>query len=249
MELAKSQEEDALFAEHPDVFWEDGIRMEKQLFRLAFSEEEPDMRSLERAAQRDADFQTTFTVTPELLRIYIVSGMTMVAQEAVRRGVPAETAMEIRRRAFVAISKTSQSSSWLPIFEALIRDIHRAYRSSISAISDPLVRKACAYIYQHRQHPITASDVAASLAVNRTCLARRFRSCLHESISGRILEVKMQEAEEWIREGKYPLQDISTHLGFSSYAYFSRRFCAFHGGVTPREFAAAAPSSRQTDRI
>lgn len=239
MKLTKSMEEDAVFSGHTDEFWEFGRKTEKELFDLVFTTENTDFDSIQNLSAENQDFTDTIASTPEMLRIYIVSGITMLTQEAVRRGIPDVPVSEIKRRAFVLLGTANDPDKWPKVAAEVIKGLHQLYlekyRSDAGDTVSPLIRRACAFISLHRRENISASDAAACLHVNRTYLAKQFRLEMNTTISDYILSVKMREAAEWISEGKYPLIEIAPQLGFSSYSYFSRRFKDFFG-VSPKEY-------------
>lgn len=240
-QLDKSYEEDAVFAAHTDDYWIQNDRMMDKLLEDTFSDSQNyDLPGEENLYDPDnEDFRWTIGLSPELLRIYIASGITLLTEEAIRRGIPRERVMEIRRRAFVALSEEKDTGRWSQISESVTQNLHQEYLAlkAGSVSSHPVVRKACIYIYLHRLEPVSAGNVADYLKVDRTYLARLFQSDLHTTISNQILSVKMEQAAEWIRSGRYTLQEIAANLSFSSYAYFSKRFKEYYG-ISPRDFSA-----------
>lgn len=236
--LAKSMEEDAVFAAHTDDFWEQSEALTQNLYHQIFDDVEPDPQKTNAILEKSDDFRATIGISRDLLLIYIVSGITMVTEEAIRRGVPHQTAMEIKRRAFVALSEKKSLKDWYTVSNDVSLSLRSAYQSTVKSggAKHPLVRKACDYIYTHRTEPLTARDVAAYLGVDRTYLAKLFAEDLDTTISDYILSIKMREAAVWLSKENYALPEIATNLGFSSYSYFSRRFQQYYH-VSPSRYA------------
>ena len=79
------------------------------------------------------------------------------------------------------------------------------------------------------------ASYAAALNVSATHLARSCRHITTRSALSLLQDRRYFEACTLLRDTTMPIQDIAQKLGFSSPAYFTRRFCE-HAGQPPRDF-------------
>lgn len=81
---------------------------------------------------------------------------------------------------------------------------------------------------------LTPADLAAALCVSLRTLERGLAAALDCTPSQLILAMKMREARNMLRSGRYRVSEVADRLGFSSPFHFSRRFKAYYR-VPPSE--------------
>ena len=100
------------------------------------------------------------------------------------------------------------------------------------------IRACMQYIQNHTSSQIGIDDVANYIGKSRTYLTRKFRQETGESISNFIIKCKIRDAKRLLRYSGRSLSEISTHLCFSSQAYFQTVFKK-STGMTPNEYRNA----------
>jgi len=91
------------------------------------------------------------------------------------------------------------------------------------------------YIQNHTNCQIGIDDVAGFIGKSRTYVTKKFRQETGESITDFIIKSKIRDAKRLLRYSNRSLSEISTHLCFSSQAYFQTVFKK-STGMTPNEY-------------
>ena len=91
------------------------------------------------------------------------------------------------------------------------------------------------YIQNHTNCQIGIDDVAGFIGKRRTYVTKKFRQETGESITDFIIKSKIRDAKRLLRYSNRSLSEISTHLCFSSQAYFQTVFKK-STGMTPNEY-------------
>jgi AraC-like DNA-binding protein len=106
-----------------------------------------------------------------------------------------------------------------------------------SAVAD-LARRAKAFVQERLHESINVKKTAAGLGVSREYLSRCFKAETGTTLHDYILRRKVLQACHMLKETSLSHAEISTRLGFTSGAHFSRVFrTVLH--MTPRRFRAA----------
>ena len=95
-----------------------------------------------------------------------------------------------------------------------------------------------AYLEKNISRKLTLADICRDNLVGRSYLQKVFR----EKTGGGAMEyfgsMKIEKAQELIREGRHNFTEISALLGYTSIHYFSRHFKKVTG-MTPSEYASS----------
>ena len=91
------------------------------------------------------------------------------------------------------------------------------------------------YIQNHTNCQIGIYDVAGFIGNSRTYITKKFRQETGESITDFIIKSKIRDAKRLLTYSNRSLSEISTHLCFSSQAYFQTVFKK-STGMTPNEY-------------
>ena len=90
------------------------------------------------------------------------------------------------------------------------------------------------YIDEHINEKMSLSTLAQYANISREYLSGIFRRETGKTVTEYINERKMQAAKELISVEKMSLSDVSEHLGYDNYNYFSRLFRR-HFDISPAE--------------
>lgn len=135
-----------------------------------------------------------------------------------------------------------------------ISDIHNEmclhYAKQMSAlqtgaISSKAVSTCIDYIYDHLHTRITLESLASVTNLSAPYLSRLFKKETGYSVSGYILNKKLETAKSMLSSSDYSIAEISASLAFPSQSYFTnvlKKDC----GMTPKEYRAA---NRATSRL
>ena len=94
-------------------------------------------------------------------------------------------------------------------------------------VSSSLADQVILCVHRRLEEPLTPGGVAKELFVSLRTLERGLAASLGCTPRQLILAMKMREAKNILAEGRLTVSETSYRLGFSSPAYFSRRFTAF----------------------
>lgn len=102
----------------------------------------------------------------------------------------------------------------------------------MSAISETRLKQMLAWIDQHMEEPITVKHIADAANVCPRECQRMFRRYLHSSPVEYVLRRRIFFAANLLTTTDHSVTDIALACGFSSPAYFTKKF---------HEIAGAAP--------
>lgn len=92
-----------------------------------------------------------------------------------------------------------------------------------------LIKKARNYVSKNIQDDIEMEKLASECAVSIRQLQRVFKEHLGITPSGFVAILKMEEAGNLLKSGKYNVTEVAYHLGYSDAAYFTRVFKKYFG--------------------
>jgi LacI family transcriptional regulator len=118
--------------------------------------------------------------------------------------------------------------------------------SDITAIADPDLTAALAFIRQHVAEPIGVPDVVAAVPLSRRVLERRFQKYLQRSALEEIQRVRLERARSLLIDTELSIEDVASASGFSGRSRFHATF-ANVTGHTPREFRRIYKRGMQSD--
>ena len=107
-----------------------------------------------------------------------------------------------------------------------------------------LVGRVTQYIDEHLQERLTVEEIAAQFHYSRVRLSTIYKSVTGFGISEIITQKRIHAAKVLLLEQKKTVAQIAEELGFSSQAYFSRRFTN-EVGCRPSKYAAIASSDKK----
>lgn len=124
-------------------------------------------------------------------------------------------------------------------WELIVTDVFRHYielvkEGRLKTYSLP-IRRSIQYIQQHLYEKCSLKDVAAAVNLHPNYLTAKFKSEVGILMTEYIINQKMEEAENLLKNSTYSISEISEMLGFNSLSYFAKLFRKKYG-CTPREF-------------
>jgi AraC-like DNA-binding protein len=111
------------------------------------------------------------------------------------------------------------------------RHLNRTERTTIPFKE---LRAPVDYIYQNFASNIYIESLASASNISVSALARRFRKHLQKTPHQYIVEVRLDNASQMLRETDKPIGTIAMETGFSDHSHFTRAFSK-HYGLTPSQ--------------
>lgn len=108
-------------------------------------------------------------------------------------------------------------------------------------LDDPFVLSIIDYMEARLYGKLTMNELSANFSFGKTYISRCFKRVCGYSVLDYFTLMKVNEAKQLIRSGKYNFFEISEMLMFSNSHYFSTVFKK-HTGMTPTEYKRACKS-------
>lgn len=103
--------------------------------------------------------------------------------------------------------------------------------------NDSLMERIMKTVNQHLQDPdFNVDKLAEEVGLSRTQLHRKMKEITGISTGEFIRNLRLQQAERLIREGKINIAQVAYSVGFNNQTYFSTVFKRYYG-MTPTEYA------------
>lgn len=150
-----------------------------------------------------------------------------------------DTGMETRGRfekRIAALSADQACSSFLSLRE-WVRQVLSYYRDGIGENREQstTVKTVQNYIRSHLGDEMSRESLAAMVYLNPDYLSHIFKRATGCSVTGYIINERVQEAKRLLKNTDLSIRDIAIACGFQSISYFSKQFRRVTG-MTPREF-------------
>jgi len=97
---------------------------------------------------------------------------------------------------------------------------------------DPRVKKAIRFITDNYADPLTISTVADTVALNAVYFGSLFKKETQYTFRDYLNTVRLNQAEDMLRSGKWNVSEVAHNCGFADVFYFSRIFKK-HKGIPP----------------
>ncbi len=119
---------------------------------------------------------------------------------------------------------------------ALFDEVTTNYRTSlIGKMSSSRIKLMITYLNEHFIEKITLNEIAAAGMCSRRECNRAFQTQLHTTPFEYLLNVRLQQACQYLVNSCHSITDISISCGFSSTSYFTKLFREKFG-CSPREY-------------
>lgn len=232
---------DILFENHENNVHHNPYDQEMREFG---SIENGDLIQLEKSLQEDYD-GTIGTLAKDPLRnlknLCIVL-VTLASRAAIRGGLSPEISFSLSDSYIQQIEECKDLALVAPLahkaefqYAEMVHEIKEKQKGILKKQKNPRINKCKDFIFSHLHDRITLEDLAAEADCNPNYLSQLFKECEGISISGYILQEKINRAKNLLIYSDYSYIEIATYLGFSSQSHLGTQFKK-HTGYTLRQY-------------
>jgi len=97
---------------------------------------------------------------------------------------------------------------------------------------DPRIKQAIRYITDNYAESLNISAVAEAVSLNPVYFGALFKKETHVTFRDYLNTIRLNQAEDMLRTGKWNVTEVAQHCGFTDVFYFSRLFKK-HKGIPP----------------
>lgn len=148
--------------------------------------------------------------------------------------------------ALQAIPQMKTKQSLLERIEGLLLDIIQAMSTQTAQGPEYYIDYLKKYIAKNYSRPITFSELANQLHVNRVYLGNLFKRETGETFVNYLTLHRIEQAKKLIVSKNFMIFEIAEMVGYTDSAYFSRVFKNYTG-VTPTEYLIKAEQGRLSE--
>lgn len=232
---------DILFENHENNVHHNPYDQEMREFG---SIENGDLIQLEKSLQEDYD-GTIGTLAKDPLRNLKNLGIvlvTLASRAAIRGGLSPEISFSLSDSYIQQIEECKDLALVTPLahkaefqYAEMVHEIKEKQKGILKKQKNPRINKCKDFIFSHLHDRITLEDLAAEADCNPNYLSQLFKECEGISISGHILQEKINRAKNLLIYSDYSYIEIATYLGFSSQSHLGTQFKK-HTGYTLRQY-------------
>ena len=232
---------DILFENHENNVHHNPYDQEMREFG---SIEKGDLIQLEKSLQEDYD-GTIGTLAKDPLRNLKNLGIvlvTLASRAAIRGGLSPEISFSLSDSYIQQIEECKDLALVAPLahkaefqYAEMVHEIKEKQKGILKKQKNPRINKCKDFIFSHLHDRITLEDLAAEADCNPNYLSQLFKECEGISISGYILQEKINRAKNLLIYSDYSYIEIATYLGFSSQSHLGTQFKK-HTGYTLRQY-------------
>ncbi len=232
---------DILFENHENNVHHNPYDQEMREFG---SIENGDLIQLEKSLQEDYN-GTIGTLAKDPLRNLKNLGIvlvTLASRAAIRGGLSPEISFSLSDSYIQQIEECKDLALVAPLahkaefqYAEMVHEIKEKQKGILKKQKNPRINKCKDFIFSHLHDRITLEDLAAEADCNPNYLSQLFKECEGISISGYILQEKINRAKNLLIYSDYSYIEIATYLGFSSQSHLGTQFKK-HTGYTLRQY-------------
>lgn len=232
---------DILFENHENNVHHNPYDQEMREFG---SIENGDLIQLEKSLQEDYD-GTIGTLAKDPLRDLKNLGIvlvTLASRAAIRGSLSPEISFSLSDSYIQQIEECKDLALVVPLahkaefqYAEMVHEIKEKQKGILKKQKNPRINKCKDFIFSHLHDRITLEDLAAEADCNPNYLSQLFKECEGISISGYILQEKINRAKNLLIYSDYSYIEIATYLGFSSQSHLGTQFKK-HTGYTLRQY-------------
>ena len=232
---------DILFENHENNVHHNPYDQEMREFG---SIENGDLIQLEKSLQEDYD-GTIGTLAKDPLRNLKNLGIvlvTLASRAAIRGGLSPEISFSLSDSYIQQIEECKDLALVAPLahkaefqYAEMVHEIKEKQKGILKKQKNPRINKCKDFIFSHLHDRITLEDLAAEADCNPNYLSQLFKECEGISISGYILQEKINRAKNLLIYSDYSYIEIASYLGFSSQSHLGTQFKK-HTGYTLRQY-------------
>ena len=163
---------------------------------------------------------------------------TLTSRSAIRGGMDIEEALALSDSYIRKCEILTSGEQIINLQYHMVLDYtERVGRVRFGKTPSKLVIDVSGYVRRHITEKISVEDLAKSLFISRTHLAKRFKSEAGMTLTDFIQGEKAEEAKRLLRYSNKSLTAIGEYLAFSSHSHFTKAFKRY-AGTTPSEYRA-----------
>ena len=221
---------DILFENHENNIHHNPYDQELREFG---SIENGDLVQLEKSMQEDYD-GSLGTLAKDPLRNLKNLGIvlvTLASRAAIRGGLSPEISFSLSDSYIQQIEECRDIAQIPPLahkaefqYAGMVHEIKEQQKGVSKKQKNPRINKCKDFIFSHLHDRITLEDLAAEADCNPNYLSQLFKECEGISISGYILQEKINRAKNLLIYSDYSYIEIATYLGFSSQSHLGTHF-------------------------
>lgn len=206
--------------------------------------ENGDLIQLEKSMQEDYD-GTLGTLAKDPLRNLKNLGIvlvTLASRAAIRGGLSPEISFSLSDSYIQQIEECRDIALITPLahkaefqYAEMVHEIKEQQKGISKKQKNPRINKCKDFIFSHLHDRITLDDLAAEADCNPNYLSQLCKECEGISLSGYILQEKINRAKNLLIYSDYSYIEIATYLGFSSQSHLGTHFKK-HTGYTLRQY-------------
>ena len=200
--------------------------------------ENGDLIQLEKSMQEDYD-GTLGTLAKDPLRNLKNLGIvlvTLASRAAIRGGLSPEISFSLSDSYIQQIEECRDIALITPLAHKaefqhaeMVHEIKEQQKGISKKQKNPRINKCKDFIFSHLHDRITLDDLAAEADCNPNYLSQLFKECEGISLSGYILQEKINRAKNLLIYSDYSYIEIATYLGFSSQSHLGTHFKKYTG--------------------
>ena len=161
---------------------------------------------------------------------------TLASRVSIQGGVDAEEALSLSDSYIRKCEIMSTADQILNLQYRMILDYTaRVEKEKLGKSPSRLVGEVARYVRKNISGRTSVEDLARTMFISRTHLAKRFKEETGKTLSDYILTEKTEEAKRLLKHTDKSLSAISEYLGFSSQSHFARVFKKY-ADITPSEY-------------
>ena len=156
-------------------------------------------------------------------------------REAVKSGIDQVLAYKISNNLKFQINKISLSSEIRNVAHKILLTYAKAVKEYTLGNYSSNIKKIILYIRKNLTNRISLDDIAKELFITKEHLSRLFKKEMGITISEYIINTKINEAKNLLKQTDYNILDIAVLLNFANSSHFSNSFKKVTG-LSPSDY-------------
>lgn len=182
------------------------------------------------------------------LKYHIIVTVSMICRFCIEGGLDERDSYGLSDIYINRIDKAATVKQLFELHEQVIFDyaermkrLNKTKRLNLHCI------KAMEYISDNLHRPLSVTEVAEHMGIDRTYLGKLFKSETGQTVLQYIRSKKIQTAQNMLVYSELSCSEISEYLGFASQSHFTENFKKV-AGITPSEYKAKYYRKHWDDR-
>lgn len=171
----------------------------------------------------------------ERMKTRVFELLVMMSRAAIDGGAQTAPMQDWTYRCFARIQSIAG-------MEELCFWLTKAMREMIDSVFQPLdakhadiIHRTIQYIREHLDQRLSVEELARQAYLSPEYFGRVFKEETGKTVQQTILEIRLRQAREWMKQPRLKLSDIAAMAGFSDQSYFCRVFQnTYH--LSPRDY-------------